>query len=201
MATTTLTLEIEYDPELTHPEGLALAMDRLLETALSTPGIMDEYGQLRVGEFFVATRADNVPQPPCTVVVEIVGGVLQEAYSSDPAIQLRLVDWDTEGCTPDEKNGIVEGIGENGHSWRALVTEFPTVSIEQMNDDTRQALRLACFEPQEVLEVQRGWVLCDLDGGRLLSTRVYNEYRDAAEDAAEVNDVLILPLVIRTCVL
>ncbi len=43
MAKTTLTCEIEYDPEVTDPEGLASAMDRLMETVLSTPGIMDEY--------------------------------------------------------------------------------------------------------------------------------------------------------------
>ena len=51
---TTLTVEIEYDPAMTDPEGLACAMDRLLETALSTPGIFDEYGNPKVGEFFVA---------------------------------------------------------------------------------------------------------------------------------------------------
>ena len=28
---TTLTVDIEYDPELTDPEGLACAMDRLME--------------------------------------------------------------------------------------------------------------------------------------------------------------------------
>ncbi len=54
MAKTTLTVDIEYDPELTNPEGLASAMDRLLEMAISTPGIMDEYGKPQVHEFFVA---------------------------------------------------------------------------------------------------------------------------------------------------
>ena len=90
-------LDIEYDPELTDPEGLASAMDRLMETVLSTPGIMDEYGQLRVGEFFVAGAAGDSPKPRPTVVVSIAGGVLQEAYSSEPAVRLLLVDWDTEG--------------------------------------------------------------------------------------------------------
>ena len=52
---TTLTVEIEYDSQKTDPEGLACAMDRLLETALSTPGILDEYGNPAVGEFLVAT--------------------------------------------------------------------------------------------------------------------------------------------------
>ena len=51
---TTLTVEIDYDPAMTDPEGLACAMDRLLETALSTPGILEDYGNPKVGEFFVA---------------------------------------------------------------------------------------------------------------------------------------------------
>ena len=48
-----LTLEIDYDPVVTDPEELANAMDRLLETALSSPGILQEYGHPKVGEFFV----------------------------------------------------------------------------------------------------------------------------------------------------
>lgn len=52
---TTLTLDIEYDPAVTDPESLAAAMDRLLETTLSTPDLMDEYDNPTVGEFFVAT--------------------------------------------------------------------------------------------------------------------------------------------------
>ena len=50
---TTLSVEIEYNPATTDPEGLACAMDRLLETALSTPDILSEYGNPKVGEFLV----------------------------------------------------------------------------------------------------------------------------------------------------
>ena len=50
---TLLTLEIDYGP-MTNPEGLAAAMDQLMKTACSTPGILDEYGHLVIGEFFVA---------------------------------------------------------------------------------------------------------------------------------------------------
>jgi hypothetical protein len=49
-----LDLEIEYDDEKTDPEALAEALDRILATGLSTPGIMSEYGELDVGEFGVA---------------------------------------------------------------------------------------------------------------------------------------------------
>jgi hypothetical protein len=56
---TTLTVEIEYDPQKTDPEGLACAMDRLLETALSIPEVMDEYGSPTIGEFFVAKGTET----------------------------------------------------------------------------------------------------------------------------------------------
>jgi hypothetical protein len=107
MAKTTLTVDIEYDPELTDPEGLASAMDRLLETALSTPGIMDEYANPKVGEFFVASMAGDRPPP---------------------------------------------------------------------DDDSR-------------------WVLYNLATDALLTARLYTSYEDAADDAAQANDVLVLPLV------
>jgi hypothetical protein len=51
---TRLTLEVEFDAEATDPEGLAVALDRLLETALSTPGILDDYGNPKFGEFLAA---------------------------------------------------------------------------------------------------------------------------------------------------
>ena len=66
---TTLTVEIEYDPAMTDPESLACAMDRLLETALSTPDILDDYGNPKVGEFFVAKEmaappaSEGCPEP------------------------------------------------------------------------------------------------------------------------------------------
>jgi len=51
MKTTTLTVDVDYDPETTDPESLASALDNLLKTALSTPGILDDYGDPVVGEF------------------------------------------------------------------------------------------------------------------------------------------------------
>ena len=53
MKTTKLYLEVEFNPRLTDPEGLANAVDRLLETVLSTPGIMDEYDNPRFGPCWV----------------------------------------------------------------------------------------------------------------------------------------------------
>ena len=100
---TILTVEVRYHPRCTDPEGLAVAMDRLLETALSTPGIMEEYGNPTFDDFFVAepTSKDN-SAPPC-VVLNISGGVLQEVFSDNSRAKIVKVDWDTEGCSPNEK--------------------------------------------------------------------------------------------------
>lgn len=51
--TVTLQLEVDYDSRYTDGEALAVALDQLLETALSTPGVLDEYGRVEVGEFYV----------------------------------------------------------------------------------------------------------------------------------------------------
>lgn len=52
---TILSIELEYDPEVTHPEGLASMMDQLLQTVLSVVGKenTEEYGDLSYGDFYV----------------------------------------------------------------------------------------------------------------------------------------------------
>ena len=52
MSTCRLYLDVQYDPEITDPDSLAVAFDRLLETALSTPEILDDYGNPSAREFF-----------------------------------------------------------------------------------------------------------------------------------------------------
>ncbi|MCE9553860.1 MAG: hypothetical protein K8T91_10870 [Planctomycetes bacterium] len=51
----TLTVEVTYDPEVTDAESIANAADRLLETAVSTPGILEEYGSPTFDSFYVAS--------------------------------------------------------------------------------------------------------------------------------------------------
>ena len=82
---TTLTIEIEYDSAMTDPDSLACAMDRLLETALSTPDIFADYGNPRVGEFFVAKGTAAPPSPK--IILNISGGVLQDVFGSDSAMR------------------------------------------------------------------------------------------------------------------
>lgn len=48
----TLSIEVEFDGEQTVAESLASAVDRL-KTALSMPGVLDEFGNPHFGEFYV----------------------------------------------------------------------------------------------------------------------------------------------------
>lgn len=52
----TLEIEVRFNPQVTDAESLACAFDLLLETAMSTPGILDEYGSVIPGEFFVKRK-------------------------------------------------------------------------------------------------------------------------------------------------
>ena len=48
-----LYLDVEFDESKTDAESVATALDRVLETGMSTPGVLDEYGDPTAGEFFV----------------------------------------------------------------------------------------------------------------------------------------------------
>lgn len=53
----TFEIEVTFDPNLADEDGLARAMDTLLETSL-TPGILDEYGNPTFGEFIPLREQD-----------------------------------------------------------------------------------------------------------------------------------------------
>jgi len=193
---TTLTVEIEYDSRKTDPEGLACAMDRLMETVLSTPDIMVEYGDPRVGEFFVAK--ETTATPAGKIVLNISGGVLQDVFSSDPAMTAMLVDWDTEGCDSSD-GGITEIPDGRGGTQPAHVAEYPVCPLEELaGTETEAALKAAGLELTEPANcdrtVERRWVLYSIDTNSLLTTRTYDSYGEAVEDANQVDDILVLPL-------
>jgi hypothetical protein len=194
MAKTTLTVDVTYDGRVTDPEALASAADRLMETILSTPGIMEEYGNPKFGEFFVASAASD-PAPPI-VIVEVSGGVLQQAYA-DTTVQLVLVDWDSEGCEVAADNGIFQAAGKV-----VYVTEMPAAPIDEIvGTNAEKALEAAGMDVlgdrDDGLQDLHRWVLYDLDSASLLGTRVYTDHEEAVDDAAQANDILVLPLVIR----
>ena len=48
-----LTIEVEFDDDKTDAESLASAADSLLQTALSTPGVLDEFGSPQFSDFII----------------------------------------------------------------------------------------------------------------------------------------------------
>jgi len=50
MARTKLTIEVDFDPSKTDGEGLATAFDKLLKTVMSTPGYLEEYGEVKLSK-------------------------------------------------------------------------------------------------------------------------------------------------------
>ena len=191
---TTLTVEVEYDPAATDPEALACAMDRLLETALSTPGVFDDYGNPKVGEFFVAKE---MASPALKIVLNISGGVLQDVFSSDPAIAVTRVDWDTEGSDSSEP-GIVQIPDGRGGTQLANVAEYPVLPLTDLvGTEIEAALKAAGLELTTSADrtVTHRWILYNIDSDMLLTTRTYDSYDEAADDANQVDDILVLPLV------
>ena len=50
--TVTFTLEVSFDDEHTDADSVSDALDTLMDTATSTPGILDEHGSVSIGAFY-----------------------------------------------------------------------------------------------------------------------------------------------------
>jgi len=61
-----LSFPVCYDRDVTDPEALGYAFDRLLDTAMSTPGILDEYGNPTIGATFLGQDATHEPAQEST---------------------------------------------------------------------------------------------------------------------------------------
>lgn len=147
--------------------------------------------------YSMAVQTATSHQPK--IVLNISGGVLQDVFGSDPAIAVALVDWDTEGSDPSE-NGIVEIPDGRGGMQLAAVAKYPVLPLTDLaGTETDAALKAAGLdwstEAGPAPNVVRRWVIYDPDADALLTTHVYGSYDQAVEDASQVNDVLVLPLV------
>ena len=79
---------------------------------------------------------------------------------------------------------------------------MPVAPIDAIVEtDAEKALEAAGMDVlddrDDGLQELHRWVLYDLDSASLLGTRVYTDRGEAVDDAAQANDILVLPLVIR----
>jgi hypothetical protein len=128
---TILTVEVNYNPRYADPEGLAVALDRLMETALLIPAAMEEYGNPAIGDFFVTESTSKGQNIPPRMVLNVHGGVLQEVYCDNPRAKVILVDWDTDGVDPTAEK-VVEIADSRGDCRLATVTEYPVASLTDL---------------------------------------------------------------------
>jgi len=80
------------------------------------------------------------------------------------------------------------------------VAKYPVLPLTDLaGTETDAALKAAGLdwstEAGPSPNIVRRWVIYDPDADVLLITHVYGSYDQAVEDASQVNDVLVLPLV------
>lgn len=111
IAKTTLTIKVTYDPRKTDPEGLAVALDNIIETGLTalTFSALGEYGHPNFGKVYV--------ERPIELVCEVEGGVLNDVRHAHPDKDQRplgyyLVDHDVmEECDCRRCGSAVDDAG------------------------------------------------------------------------------------------
>jgi len=178
---TYLTLEVDYDPSVTDPEGLAAAMDRLLETALSTRGILSEYGDPVFGEFLVAQQD---PHGPSATISDIPGGDVSEGPKDG-----RPTPADTAGNKEQALRQVVQDL-----------LKCQELNQDELEKRTRwvidNARGLLEDVPQEIASPQdagaRRYILYDFDANELVGGNVYPTYEEALDDGFELNNVIVI---------
>ncbi|NLX98375.1 MAG: hypothetical protein GXY83_19630 [Rhodopirellula sp.] len=118
MKKTTFLIDVRYDPDVTHPDGLAAALDRLLETALSTPGILDDHGNPRVGECIPISRLIRRNQHPeqCKLyALHLDGAALRKQRNLLSELQRRVIGNAPDVETLDGLSSLLDELADQAH--------------------------------------------------------------------------------------
>lgn len=181
---TTLSLDVDYDPAVTDPEAVASAIEILIKTALSTPGILDDCGNPSVGEFPLADSvAGELPQ----YGLRLDGPLLRDQRRF-------LLQWLDRAASQAERDllegltGLLDAIADQAHDQYGIDC--------LLDNGVAEAFRSAAST-----KIIRRYVLYDCDTNRLMGTAVYDHYADAADVACALNDVIVLPLEIESVTL
>ncbi len=75
------------------------------------------------------------------IVINVHGGVVQDVYVDDPAIQVILVDWDNDASEPDEDPCLVRIDAAGGRLARSIL--YPTTLLDEMPADMQEAVAKA----------------------------------------------------------
>ncbi len=190
-------LDLVNDADTYNPEKAWNAGD----FAMDTGELFSEHG------LAPESRGDkpeaSVPSSPPRIVIIVSGGLVQGIFCSDVTAEAVVVDWDTEGGdTEDRDDNIVAVTGENNRTYYAAVLQHHVASFQELaGSNTLVALQQAGIAERVVSGCRTevaGYVLFDFDMGNLATTHVYKDQAESAEDASQLDNVIVLPLVLET---
>ena len=99
-----MSLTVTYDENKADVDGLAQAMDTVLQTALSTPGLLSDFGNVEIGSLDVDGSEDLAPSVS-DGHVECV--VCEETFASDEAAPCQTCGEETcEDCLDVQGNCV-----------------------------------------------------------------------------------------------
>ncbi len=132
------------------------------------------------------------------IVLNVSGGVVQEVFGSPSDAEIVCVDWDTEGCDP-ARDGTFEIVNDNGRTQQAAVIQHHVFPLEELSGmDVGKALEKAGLGQwlKEPPKIETGrYILYDFDADDLATTNVYDDHAEAVEDASQLDNVIVMPLV------
>ncbi len=124
MAKASLTIEVAYNDKITDPEALASALDTLMETALSTPEILDEYGNPHIGKFYpqeaVSAKGEVVAElrelaSRLRAAAKRIGVPAEDRLAFCNANPFPVIGWRRTGELDPDRIGTVQDIYEQAN--------------------------------------------------------------------------------------
>ena len=94
----------------------------------------------------ISSAVKNFAAGQSTLVISVVGGVVQDVFTRLPAPRVILIDWDTEG--DDDEPNLVRFVDAQGKPVFAWVAEMPTSEPPAEDCDVSRALAAAGIELQ-----------------------------------------------------
>jgi len=143
MNTTRLTLAVEFDSKRTDAESIATALDRLTETALSTPGIVDDCGPIEVGAF--------EPSPDPSVAGEFWVMLYHHRHGDDFSL------YRSQAAAAQAVVDIIrEWVGDiEGHDSHPRIVQLLELPDVHLTERYRELLRLWEDATDESFEIDR----------------------------------------------
>lgn len=76
------------------------------------------------------------------LVINVRSGIIQDIFTEDPSIQVILIDWDNDGCRPNDDLNIFPIDAAGGRLARSI--SYPTNPLHEMPPELEEAAKQSC---------------------------------------------------------